>query len=49
MFGINADRLLTDAGFVVEMIDGKNYPDKILPVVGPEEYDTNRLFVCRKG
>lgn len=49
VFGMNADRLLTEAGFMVERIDGKDYPDEIEPIVGPGDYDINLLFCCRKS
>ena len=48
VFGMEADYFLTEAGFTVERIDGKNYPDKILPVIGPADYDMNILFCCLK-
>lgn len=48
VFGMKADRFLTEAGFTVEKIDGKNYPEEILPVVGPADYDMNILFCCKK-
>ena len=48
VFGMKADRFLAEAGFTVERIAGENYPDKILPVVGPADYDMNLLFRCRK-
>ena len=48
VFGMNADQFLTEAGFNVEVIDGSNYPNEILPVVGPADYDMNILFCCRK-
>lgn len=48
VFGMNADRFLTDDGFTVEKIEGKDYPEGILPVVGPADYDMNILFCCRK-
>lgn len=49
VFGMEADRFLTEAGFTVERIDGKCYPDKILPVIGPADYDMNILFCCLKA
>ena len=49
VFGMKADRFLTDAGFLVEPIRGEDYPDEILPVVGPADYDWNLLFCCRKA
>lgn len=47
VFGIGADQFLREAGFVVEIIDKKDYPDEILPIVSPADYDMNRLFSCR--
>ena len=49
VFGMKADQFLIDAGFAVTRIDGKDYPAEILPVVGPADYDMNRLYCCRKG
>ena len=48
VFGIRADKFLTEAGFMVEPIKGEDDPDEILPVVGPADYDMNCLFCCRK-
>lgn len=48
VFGMKADRFLEEAGFTVEKIDGRDYPDEILPVVGPADYDINLLFRCIK-
>jgi SAM-dependent methyltransferase len=48
VFGMKSNELLVEAGFKVEVIDGSNYPYEILPVVGPADYDMNRLFCCRK-
>ena len=48
VFGMKADQLLIEAGFTVERISGKDYPDEILPVVGPADYDMNCLFKCGK-
>ena len=48
IFGMKADRLLSDAGFSVEIINGADYPEEILPVVGPADYDMNILFRCVK-
>jgi SAM-dependent methyltransferase len=49
LFGLKADHLLADAGFSVTVIKGEDYPNEILPVVGPADYDMNRLFCCRKS
>ena len=48
LFGRKADQFITEAGFQVEKIDGANYPDEILPVVGPADYDMNVLFWGKK-
>jgi len=48
VFGMQADQFLTEAGFKVEKILGDSYPDEILPVVGPADYDMNILFRCVK-
>ena len=43
-----ARAFLEDAGFSVEEICGEDCPDEVLPVVGPADYDINRLFWCVK-
>ena len=48
VFGMKAEQLLSDAGFTVEIINGADYPEEILPVVGPADYDMNILFRCMK-
>lgn len=48
VFGMKAEQLLSDAGFTVEIINGTEYPDEIMPVVGPADYDMNILFRCMK-
>ena len=48
VFGMKADQLLSDAGFTVEVINGIDYPEEILPVIGPADYDMNILFRCIK-
>lgn len=48
VFGMNADHFLTEAGFDVEKINGADYPEEILPIVGPADYDMNVLFRCAK-
>ena len=48
VFGMKADQFLQEAGFKVEPICGEDYPEEILPVIGPADYDMNRLYVCEK-
>ena len=49
LFGMKADRFITEAGFDVTFIDGGDYPSSIVPVTGPARYDINRLFLCKTG
>ena len=44
LFGMNADRFLSEAGFSVKKISGEKCTKKILPIVGPADYDINLLF-----
>ena len=48
IFGMKADEILEEAGFSVMLIQGKDYSEEILPVIGPANYDLNLLFVCQK-
>lgn len=48
IFGRDSTELLEMAGFTVTVIDGETMPKEILPVVGPADYDSNKLFVCVK-
>jgi len=45
---MKAARFLSEAGFSVEPIKGTDYPETILPVAGPADYDMNILFCCTK-
>lgn len=49
VFGRDSVKLLEEAGFVVSVIDGDTMPAEIVPVVGPADYDSNKLFVGEKG
>ena len=49
VFGMQAARFLVEAGFTVDIISGESCPDNILPIVGPGDYDINRLFCCKKN
>lgn len=49
MFGRGSRKLLEEAGFVVSVIDGDTMPEEIMPVVGPADYDSNKLFVGEKA
>lgn len=48
VFGRDSRKLLEKAGFVVSVIDGDTMPEEIMPVVGPADYDSNKLFVGKK-
>ena len=48
VFGLDSKQLLEEAGFVVTVIDGDSMPERICPVVGPADYDSNILFVGEK-
>lgn len=48
LFGRDSAELLEKAGFEVSLIDGDACPKKILPAVGPAEYDVNYLFWVRR-
>ena len=49
VFGMQADRFLTEVGFEVVPILGEDCSPKILSIVAPADYDMNRLFWCVKG
>ena len=49
VFGRDSVKLLEEAGFVVSVIDGDTMPAEIMPIVGPADYDSNKLFVGEKG
>lgn len=49
VFGVKAGQYFAEEKFTVETIDGNSCPKEILPIVGPADYDINRLFCCRKG
>jgi hypothetical protein len=38
---MKADVFLQEAGFVVETMKGEDYPEEILPITGPADYDIN--------
>ena len=48
MFGMKAEQFLAETGFSVNTISGETFPEEILPVIGPADYDINRLFDCVK-
>lgn len=48
VFGMHPEMFLEEAGFTVERIKGEDFPNEILPIVGPADYDMNCLFWCKK-
>jgi len=48
IFGNDFEKTLTDLGFLVEVIDGNTLPESIVGVIGPADYDDNRVYICRK-
>lgn len=48
IFGNDVEKILTDLDFFVEVIDGNNLPNEIVGVIGPANYDDNRVYLCRK-
>lgn len=48
IFGSDFEQSLTDAGLAVEIIDGAQLPAEMVGVIGPSEYDDNRVFICQK-
>jgi hypothetical protein len=49
IFGNDFKQILIDAGFFVEVIDGDELPEKIVGVIGPANYDDNKVYICRKN
>ena len=48
LFGKDSKKMLEDAGFEVDIINLNELPDDIVPVTGPSDYDTNKIFCCIK-
>jgi len=48
IFGNDFEKILTSAGFYVEIVDVSKLPAKIVGVVGPANYDDNRVYICKK-
>lgn len=48
IFGSDSEKLIEEAGFSVEIINGGDFPREIMPLTGPADYDSNILFLCRK-
>lgn len=48
VFGRDSASLLEQAGFKVQVVYGAELPERILPVVGPADYDAAEVFLCRR-
>lgn len=46
VFGKDSRKILEGSGFAVESIDLSGFPQEIVPVTGPADYDTNEIFCC---
>jgi SAM-dependent methyltransferase len=48
IFGNDFEKILTEIGFLVEIVDGGTIRSDISGVIGPADYDDNRVYICRK-
>lgn len=48
VFGRDSAQLLKEVGFEVEVLQGAELPARIYPVVGPADYDSSDVFLCRR-
>ena len=46
VFGKDCMTMLENAGFETGVIDTAEMPESIVPVTGPADYDSNRIFCC---
>jgi len=49
VFGKDSEEILASYGFSVSVIDAGAMPEKILPVTGPADYDSDKIFYCETG
>lgn len=48
VFGRDSAEIISSYGFSVNVIDTGKMPEKILPVTGPADYDSDQIFYCGK-
>jgi SAM-dependent methyltransferase len=48
IFGNDFGKILVDSGFLVEVINGDELPVEICGMIGPSNYDDNRVYICKK-
>ena len=46
VFGKDSEEIIASYGFSVSVIDAGSMPEKILPVTGPADYDSDKIFYC---
>ncbi len=46
IFGKDSKEILENAGFEVDIINTTDMPSDIVPVTGPADYDSNKIFCC---
>ena len=46
VFGKDSADILASYGYSVSVIDAGSMPEKILPVTGPADYDSDKIFYC---
>jgi len=49
IFGNDFEKILTEHGFLVEVVKGDNCPDEIIGVIGPGDQDDNKVYICKKA
>ena len=48
LFGNDFEEILKECGFSVEIVDGNTFPAEIGGVIGPANFDDNRVYICKK-
>jgi len=49
IFGNDFENILSSAGFFVDIVDVNKLPAEMVGVIGPANYDDNRVYICRKN
>ena len=49
IFGYDFEKILKESGFLVEVVDGSVLPVEIGGIIGPANYDDNKVYICRNG
>jgi predicted SAM-dependent methyltransferase len=48
IFGNDFEKIVVESGFSVKIIDGSQLPGEIGGIIGPANYDDNRVYICKK-